>query len=49
MKGFVGLLVIYVFFIMERLVIFFINFKRKQKKVKYFYSVQLCYVIFNIE
>lgn len=39
MKGLVGLLAIYVFFIMERLVTLFTNSKRKQKKVKHFYSV----------
>lgn len=39
MKGLVGLLAIYVFFVMERLVTLFTNSKRKQKKVKHFYSV----------
>lgn len=39
MKGLVGLLAIYVFFVMERLVTLFTNSKRKQKKVKDFSSV----------
>lgn len=36
MKGLVGLLGVYMFFVMERLVTLFTNSKRKQKKASHF-------------